>query len=100
MTVILKNYKEVPAGTTDMYLTRTKQVPWVSKLMHGCNMNCYEHRSVNSRTHRKLLAKLILELSFRVEDLNLMVFFVSAELFEWFLKIRESIYIRVVFRRP
>ena len=60
MTVILKNYKEISAGTTDMYLTRTKQIPWVSKFMHGCNMDYYEHRSVNSRTHRtRLLAKLI-----------------------------------------
>ena len=45
-------------------------------------------------------AKLILELSSKVVHLNLIVFFVSAELFEWFWKIRETIDNRVVFRRP
>ena len=40
---------------------------------------------------REMLAKLILELSFRGEDLNQFVFFVSSELFEWFWKIRETI---------
>ena len=35
-----------------------------------------------------------------VVDLNLLVFFVSAELFEWFWKISETNNIKVVFRLP